>query len=236
MSTPKDHYFILNPDLLGIETMSFKTWMESSFQYITPEMEEQFNVIKDKFISHKNSIKIAHQYHSKFPLVEIKINGEKIKVLAGYDIYRSHYNDKTKTIFISYNEDQEIMIKQLWHEFGHVADPKYRSPTWGGPSERYKQDPQTNVELFNYSKEPIEFDAIGTNIAYSLEKSFLSGKKKERERMIAGLEMWLKIGGEFPYISSDVFEKWRTKPTLWKKFQSRIWNLAQKLKGMIDAG
>ena len=221
-------------DPLGLETMSFKMWVESHFQYITPEIKEQFNAIKDKFTSHKNSIKIAHQYHSKFPLGEVKINGVKIKVLVGYDASRAYYDGKAKKIFVPYDEDVEKMEKWLWHELGHAVDPKYVSPKWGGTSDRYKQDPQTDVELFNYAKEPIEFDAIGTNIAYSLEKSFFSGNRQDRERMISGLETWLKTGGEFPYISSDVFEKWQTKPTLWKKFQSRIWNLAQKLKSSLN--
>jgi hypothetical protein len=49
------------------------------------------SIIKDKFISLKSSIEIAHKYHSKFPLGTVEIEGNKIKIKAGYDINIAYF-------------------------------------------------------------------------------------------------------------------------------------------------
>lgn len=213
------------------EEKDFKTWYESSFQYIPPEVIEQFNVIKEKFTSYKNGIKIAHQYHSKFPVGEVNINKRKIKVVAGYDVYRAHYDSNTEKIFIPYNENPEVMEDDFLHELGHAIDTKYQSPTWVGVSKKHQNNPAvTDIEKTAYVKEPVEFDAMGSHITYVIEKDFNENGEIVRKRIIKGLTEWLKNGGDFPYVTTDVINKWQTKPTLWKKFQTRIWNLVQKLQ------
>ena len=121
------------------------------------------------------------------------------------------------------------MEDSFLHELGHAIDTKYQSPTWVG--KRHQNNPAiTDEDKTAYAKEPVEFDAMTSHIAHIIQSQFRENGEVIKKRIIDGLTEWLKKGGDFPYVSTDVINKWKTNPTLWKKFQSRVWNLVQKLQ------
>jgi len=124
------------------------------------------------------------------------------------------------------------LITLLSHEMTHAIDPKlvkggkYLSKVPVG------YDFNKEKEISSYFKSPEEFDAYGTSIVTEI-KAY-----PNKQEIISQLENFLrnnddkllKLLKKLSSSSVAAINYWKTKPTLWRKFQQRLFNLLQELK------
>lgn len=147
------------------------------------------------------------------------------------------------------------LLNILSHEVTHAIDPKLRS--FG--ASRYRQsvdksyrqmidamkqkqqelgpDGDGTYELADqHAKFPYEFDALGVGIANSIRHQYTSLNDEEKPVFLQELETWLRDGGDpprsIPNSNTMNLLAWQQKPTLWRKFQQRMYSLIQELKSL----
>jgi hypothetical protein len=221
--------------------VSFKVWFESKFTNVPPDILNYYEKLVDKITSIMSSLKKVNDHNVKTKIGEITVFGRNIPIYIGKTLgNRSHYDYENNRILIQYNDDLNTISDDLLHELGHATNPTYTSPKWSGVGSKYKLYPQTDAEKTAYVKEPVEFDAMGAHAAEIIKANFRVAKNdehnNEKYKIVKNLIDWLKTNSDdFPWIDINVIKKWKTKPTLWKKFQSRIWNLTRDLKKELPA-
>lgn len=221
--------------IIDISKMSsFKIWFESKFTPIPSEVIDSLKkLVDEKIVPRIEFLKKVTYANAKMKVGELFIHNNNVSIYVG-KIQFAHYDNEKKIIIVPYDDDKNKIFQNLLHEIGHAYDHKYTSPNWNGLSDKYQNLPQppiTDYEKSVYVKEPVEFDTIGTNIAEVIKTNFKLANNKDKVRIITDLTNWLrKSNDEFPYISPETIQSWKSKPTLWRKFQERIWNLIQELK------
>lgn len=146
--------------------------------------------------------------------------------------------------YIARSSDSLRVTNLISHEITHALDPKLQSSA-------YKQQviPKVNKILAaqrlagpegdgldddGYENLPHEFDAFGGGIANSIRRQYTSLNAQEKPVFLQELETWLRNGGDpprsIPIGNTGNIYTWQSKPTLWRKFQQRMYNLIQELK------
>ena len=204
---------------------TFKTWFESRYQYLPPEILNQYHMIIDKFETDKEIITKAFEHHVKRIVARLDYQDKIIYIWSGYISSRSYYDEENSRIVILFNDNLDVMNQDLLHELGHLVD---KGLPW--KNKNYNKDPQTEIEKTVYALEPAEFDAMGTHIAELIKAIFRNKDDAGKLEIIKVIENWLRNGGDIPYIEPSIIEKWKTDPKLWRKFQERMYNLLSDLK------
>ena len=128
-------------------------------------------------------------------------------------------------------------LRQL---LGYISNPAMQSSRWK-LSARYKiisekiqrNEKPSKEEVKSYFKEPVEFEAYGAVFALNIRNKMETLTTNQRKILIKQLERWLRRGGELPssiYINRVILSAWRSKPTLWRSFRIKLFNLVQSLK------
>jgi hypothetical protein len=210
-------------------------WFESHFYGMPQETSESIK----KLI---NSINLKKLLYIKEKLFDYNLgfviaDGQEIPVHIG-NFEDSRYIPDRKIIRIPYGTlNKDVILQQIEHEVGHLLDKKIKSKTWKGPSKKYidaiNKGELTDSEQLAYDKEPVEFDAIGTSFDNYVKRIFKDVDLGVKQEMIDRFVVWLKLGGEVPYFNQEITERWQTNPTLWRKFQHRVYNLVQELEQLL---
>ena len=132
------------------------------------------------------------------------------------------------------------IVNALSHETIHAIDPKL-NPQIINPENRAKKASEkkqffSQGNVSSYYKSPEEFDAYGMGILSDIKVGFHDTDEQYKSRIISVLEEFLRTGNydmTSNIINRNDYEAlmhWKTKPTLWRKFQQRLFNLLQELK------
>jgi len=132
------------------------------------------------------------------------------------------------------------IVNALSHETIHAIDPKL-NPQIINPENRAKKASEkkqffSQGNVSSYYKSPEEFDAYGMGILSDIKVRFHDTDEQYKSRIISVLEEFLRTGNydmTSNIINRNDYEAlmhWKTKPTLWRKFQQRLFNLLQELK------
>jgi hypothetical protein len=239
----------IDREIDGMRPMSGEKWIkslqpqipdyikESKFSSIPQETLDSFNnLIKEMdFIR----LKIYKNKASETKVGFIKVFGRKVPVYMGKyaeAVYQKHRD----AIVIPYGDlNMERIKDDIQHEIGHLLDKKILNTKWQGASEKYydvvpKQE-LTDREKHIYVKEPVEFDAAGTHGDYLIRNNFENSDDKSKQKIIDDLKKWLKYGDSMPFFPTDLVNIWKTKPTLYRKFQQRVYNLVQDLEDIMKS-
>jgi len=201
-------------------------WFESHFYPMPEETRNSIRYLMNQIDLRKlASHKMAGVDESQLGLIVVE--GNEFLVYIG-NFRSARYNVKRGVIEIPYGTlNPDEILEQLEHEVGHVLDKKIKSKTWRGTN--IDKELQTDIERSNYFKEPVEFDAIGSSYDAYIKRTFNDLSLQEKQVMIDRFNNWLRFGGEVPYFNQEITDRWKTKPTLWRKFQQRVFNLVQDL-------
>ena len=176
----------------------------------------------------------------------ITVISKKIQVYIG-KFENAYYDEDKNSINIPYGDTDgkgnlniTEISNQIQHEISHVIDKKLLSKTWKGPTDKYKELTKkptlafSDSEFTTYVKELSEFDAIGSHFYHNVKSNFQTSK--EKQKIIDRLTNWLKNNDDnIMFLRPLTLKAWRTKPTLFRKFQQRVWNLIQELKELLKA-
>jgi hypothetical protein len=132
------------------------------------------------------------------------------------------------------------IVNALSHETIHAIDPKL-NPQIINPENRAKKTSEkkqffSQGNVSSYYKSPEEFDAYGMGILSNIKVRFYDTDEQYKSTIISVLEEFLRTGNydmTSNIINRNDYEAlmhWKTKPTLWRKFQQRLFNLLQELK------
>ena len=86
---------------------TFKTWFESRYQYLPPEILNQYHMIIDKFETDKEIIKKAFEHHVKRIVARLDYQDKIIYIWSGYISSRSYYDEEKGTQML-------ILVKLLF--------------------------------------------------------------------------------------------------------------------------
>jgi hypothetical protein len=215
-----------------VKPIPFKVWFESKFTNLGADTVDSFHALLGVITAQHDLLKKVYNHNFKVKVGSIVVNGRDVLVYIGKT--KSHYDVTTNRIFVSYSDDVQEIAKTILHELGHAVDPKLVSSRWVGTSAKFdgvNYPPVTDAEKAIYVKELTEFDAMGTQLSRMIKAHFEISNISDKQKMISDLKGWLRRGDDnFPYVEPDVIRKWKSKPTLWRKFQLRLWNLIQELE------
>jgi hypothetical protein len=218
---------------------------ESKFKSIP---QDELNSL-DNLIKQINLVKLRIYRNNKVSGTKIglvRVSGTDIPVYIGryaeaqYRKYKSGYS-----IVVPYGDDLdessvvERIRNDIYHEIGHILDIKVSHPEFTAKNnERYKElleKPElTDAEKLFYSKFPPEVDAIGTQFDSVVRDNFKNVDYKSKLKVIEKIKEWLKYSGDnLPFFQPEVVRAWRTKPTLYRKFQKKVYNLVQELEQLL---
>jgi len=213
----------------------FKVWFESKFTNLESDTVDSFHALLGVINDRLDFLRSVYNHNAKVPVGNVIIHGQTVPVYVGKT--KSYYDYEKKKIFITYNDDMNEIAKTILHELGHAVDPKLASPRWVGTSAKFNKidyPPVTDVDKSIYVKEPAEFDAMGTQLAQMIKAHFELSNAADKNKIISDLRDWLKSGDDnFPHVEPGVIRKWKSKPTLWRKFQLRLWSLVQELESLL---
>ena len=211
-----------NEDEINI---NFKTWLESNIQKI-PQ-----NILKDLFTllyDNVNKIKGIR------PIIVgyLNVNGKNIKVVVD-DVKYGEFDPDNNILYVSYIEnngvvDLDQMRRLMNHEVGHAIGK------WKGTTQEYKDIFKNNAEYMTdaqkeiYFTEPVEFDAICSEMESEIRSTIEINNNKER--VIKLLEDWLKNDKLLIFIGKEILNIWRKHPLLYRKLKLRIFKLYKELK------
>lgn len=223
-------------------------WFESHFYAMPSETRDSIkklinNINIENLRNMKEKLSVYSIGSASYPLGFIIVYGQQIPVYIG-NFNNSDYNYKNNNaIRIPYgNFNPDIMLQNIEHEVGHALDKKIKNPAWRGTSKTYIDAVNkilagkelTGAENLAYDKEPVEVDAIGASYDNYVKRNFETEDLATKKMIIDRLSDWLRYDGEVPYFIKEIEDRWRTKPTLWKKFKQKVYNLVQELKNKID--
>jgi hypothetical protein len=232
---------------------------ESKFMQLDKDQQEDVDLIADKILEivQTNSEKDLYvkMFYQKMLIGEIKRKDGRRPV----PVYLKHENTDTFGLY-NPKEDEIIMnlktmikfkdrklsgrqipsiINTLSHEAIHAIDPKF-NPQIINPEKMAKKASEkkqywSQGNMPSYYKSPAEFDAYGMGIVSNIRWKFNKSDEQGKNEVISGLENLLRTGDDdiIDVISKDDYVAmlhWKTKPTLWRKFQQRLFNLLQELK------
>lgn len=162
-------------------------------------------------------------------------------LIPGHFQSKAHYNDDWKAIFFDIKTLESGSATQLaqvaMHELTHAIDPKQNSKYKISPTENYRELPEGSpFKYARYVKDAREFDAAGGEVYYLIASKLKHLSNKEATDLLANIQNWLKVGGKTPELLDSFgltkrFEIWKTRPTLWRRFKLRLYDLIQTLKG-----
>ena len=233
---------------------SGRTWVQDGMikvanEYLKHLEENKFTSIpQDILDSLENFIKQIDlrkvRIYRKDHVSETKIGVIRV---SGVDIpvYMGNYKEaqyQRNRIVIPYGDDLDkphILDRiryNVRHEIGHILDMKVLHPEFTAKdNEKYKEllakPVLTDAEKALYSKFPVEVDATGTEFDSIIRYNFKNADYKSKLEIIEKIKKWLKYGGDdLPFFQPELVQAWRTRPTLYKKFQKRVYNLVQDLE------
>lgn len=229
---------------LAINPYYSHPWLESRFATIPEETMKSFNELIAKLKSSEKRIKTMRGFISKYLLGHVKIFNDYVPVWIGNFPNAAFEGNRIIIPFGDTNNIGDInkteISRQIQHEIAHAVDKKLLSKKWTGPSDKYKtlmQRPTTTYssqEDLTYLNEPIEFDAIGTAYATSVKGDFESLDVNKKQQMIKEFDNWLEYDGDnLPLFNVGILPKWKTKPTLYRNFQQKVYTLVQELKQIL---
>ena len=220
--------------------MEFKVWLEAQFVDIPKDaMHALENMVKKTKNNIRKMLSLEDQGYPKHRIGVIDIDGKTISVFLD-NIPLPQYLHLPDTL------EGEIVIpyhgnmKEVLHELGHAFDPKMKSNKWKN-SDRYNKlqnKAQRGIALSDeeqksYTKEPAEFEAYGAEMAARIKIVLGNLPPEQKPIFIQQLERWLRNGGESPTIARidpAFIAACKTKPTLWRRCQQKLFNLIQELK------
>jgi len=186
----------------------FKYWLE---RLTTPDILNSFKKLENHIRSMMPFLKKANDLNIKKKIGEVTIVGRKIPIYVGKIDFTCHKNCR---VLISYDDDFNKISNSLWYELRNITKcviPKWQAETLP------------------------EFDTMTTDLTEIIKLYFNAANDDDKSKIIKGITTYAASDSSdssdyFPYISPDAIRQWKTKPTLWRNFQSKIWNLAQDLK------
>ena len=209
---------------------------ESRFLEIPEEIREQVRQLLTQIHQMKDFLLMSQNHNARIIIGNILSNSRKINIfLTNIDI--AYADTKNNKIYIPYHDlNLDEILYDLNHEILHFVDPKSYKPH--KLSKRYRELVQKNSNLTDsektaYVKEPTEFDAIGSHIATQIRYIFDHSPPEDKTQTIEELKNWLRYGGRLMDIHTNELNRWKTRPTLWRRFQMRIWNLVQELEAKL---
>lgn len=241
---------------------SGRTWVQDGMRkavneylkYLKYLKESKFTSIpKEELNSLENFIKqidlrkvriFRKDHASETKIGVIKISGIDINVYMG-NYAEPQYQKNRNAIVIPYGDDLDkphILDRiryNVRHEIGHILDMKVLQPEFTAKdNEKYKEllnkPVLTDVEKIRYSKFPVEVDAVGTEFDSIIKDNFTNADYESKLKIIEEIKKWIKYGGDnLPFFQPEVVRAWRTKPTLYRKFQKKVYNLVQDLEKLL---
>ena len=230
--------------------MKFQQWLESNFVQIP---EDALYALQ-RLVARKNNVQfllsLQRRGFPKYQLGNISINNNPVNVflqrLPHAQYIHSPDASQNAEILLPYHGNARETMDDILHELGHASDPKMLSDRLR-LSDRYQKvekklqqgEPRTEEEEKSYLKEPVEFDAIGADFVVRVWRRFNDmAEPDQKQTFIQDIEQWLRTGGNPPdacYLPQNLLAAWQSKPTLWRKFQQRLFNLAQQLRQSIGS-
>lgn len=217
--------------------MNFKLWLESKFINIPPETQSGLEDV----IRQLSNGEMQDGQIGQIPFTDHKGQNRPIAVIGNSKLSSIGYYDPNRHT-ISINTKSAVRFKSqelfniLSHELTHAIDPKYHPTMPDAWFDKGIARGQFDSTKAIYEKTPTEFDAFGGGMANTIRQQYNTLSPQQKPQFIADIENWLKGSGQVPFSVSHnnqniwAIEAWKTKPTLWKKFQQRMYQLVQELK------
>ena len=253
----------IDNQVLEMKPKSGRTWVQDGMrkaanEYIKYLKESKFTSIPkdelnslEKFIKQINLTKIRIYRKngvSGIKIGDIKVLGRDMPVYMGNYVesqYKKRKDNQEECIVIPYGDDLDKpnildRIKyNMTHEIGHILDMKVLHPEFTAKDNaRYKElltkPVLTDVEKLFYSKFPPEVDATGTEFDSIVKDNFINIDYESKLKTIEEIKKWIKYGGDnLPFFDPESVRAWRTRPTLYRKFQKKVYNLVQELEQLL---
>jgi len=220
--------------------LNFKEWivLESNFIQLSPEAKQGIEDIIGKFANTMSQNPSFTGNLGSIPFTDHKQQNRPIPVIVKNISGNGYYDPNNHQVFLSPrlfhngNVDRSI-YNVLSHEITHGVDPKYHPSMPDAWFDKGVAKGQFDSSKLSYEKSPLEFDAFGGGIAADIERQYRNLDQAGKQSLSQTITNWLKHGGPLPNIfqaSGIHMPNWQSKPTLWRKFQQRIYNLIQKLQ------
>jgi hypothetical protein len=221
--------------------LNFKEWMisESKFMQLDKDQQDQIVkiaaeigrvIIREDIPQTGKKIAEFERKDGRKPvqiwLTKPTVDGLDSKIAGNYFPYMNlmTINANSDTVW-----SRTGLIALLSHEMTHAIDPKLVKGGKYLSKVPVNYDFNKEKERSSYFKSPEEFDAYGTSIVTHI-KAY-----PNKQEIISQLESFLRNNDDklLKNLSSterEAINYWKTKPTLWRKFQQRLFNLLQELK------
>lgn len=242
--------------------MRFSEWLnlkEGNFLQLNDYVVGQINDLLRKMAAQGLTLKVMADYIGsaddsigeivqEYPLGTIDIGVGKTKVVYGI-IKKGHaavYDHNNQRVVvdpknylerIQREKRNNIKVKDLksilTHELTHSLDPKVRKRVpFSKKYINYLQNYDGSGEPIHFY-EPVEFDAIGSELASTVKMYFSRFAGEQKENLRSWMINWLRNDiREIPNFLAGyqtAITLWKKKPTLWKQFKQRLYNLVVKL-------
>jgi hypothetical protein len=95
----------------------------------------------------------------------------------------------------------------------------------------YPEGYLSSQEFQSFSKLEEEFNAFGGVLGYELTQFFK--EHDEKRYLVEAIGKFLRKGINIPLIHPAIIQAWKTKPTMWRKFQQKMFHLYEELKDQL---
>lgn len=236
--------------------MNFKEWLlnESKFpvlpnkigqhyeyelQNFEPKLEEIIEKIKQKLNQEPTSFSELIYQFDTYELSNRKkyILKPIARIILTKEIHgeaQGGFEEDRNIVWVSRIIEPYQIKKVLLHELGHLFDPKMRVPEY---MEKSRSKQQTNPESQLYKTALTEFDANSAALQFFIKEKIVNSEDKNQ--IINNLEEIIRKGTNIEDLSNFLdlpkelivfIDNIKIKPSLHKRFISRMDNLLQSLK------
>lgn len=233
------HWFHINESKFPVFPKKIGRHSEYELQNFESKLEEIIEIIKEKLNQKPTSFSELIYQFDTYELSNRKKYGlEPIaRIFLTKEIpggSQGGFEEDRNCVWISRIIKPHQIKKVLLHELGHLFDPKMRVPEY---MEKSRLRQQTNPESQSYRTALTEFDANSAALQFLIKEKISNSENKTQ--IINNLEEIIRKGTNIEDLTNflDLPEELITftdeikiKPSLHRKFISRMDNLLQSLK------
>ena len=220
---------------------TFWQFLESNFVQVNPETQQGLSNITQQAYQMVQSGQANDGQIGQIPFTDHKGQSRPIPIFFDSKLRSlGKYDPNIHRILINPSSMARIqpsnLLNILSHELTHAVDPKFHPDMPDAYFDKGVDRGQFDSSRLAYEKSPHEFDAFGGGMANVIRQQYASLNAQQKPQFINDFERWLKYGGEIPKAlqhsatSVEAMQTWFSKPTLWRKFQQRMFGLIQELK------